>query len=132
MQVRLPRRAGSRRRRRADGRRSLFISNDASNVVSHHHCEVYVVVYDEAVSHVYVRDRKSSNGTFVNDVCIGSAADASPGYLLEDGDAIGIRPYWTLTLCDQRNPLVRPMSPVQEAECKVGETHVCAPAPDPR
>ncbi|KAM4068107.1 kinase [Hirsutella rhossiliensis] len=99
-----------------DPQSSLFIKNDLGNVVSRDHCEVYVVVYDEAVSHVYVRDRKSSNGTFVNNIRIGTESEVSPGYLLEDGDAIEIHPHWTFTFCDNRSPTLHPLTPIQEAE----------------
>ncbi|KAF4503907.1 hypothetical protein G6O67_008842 [Ophiocordyceps sinensis] len=102
-----------------DPQSSFFIHDDPINVVSRHHCEVYVVVYDEAVSHVYVRDRKSSNGTFVNNIRIGAESEA--GYLLEDGDTIEIHPYWTFTFCDNRGPNIHPLTPVQEAECKLFE-----------
>ncbi|KAM3463035.1 hypothetical protein NHJ6243_003650 [Beauveria neobassiana] len=73
---------------------SFLIGQDAENYVSRKHCEVYVVLYELGISHVYVRDRKSCNGTFVNGLCIGDSHRMSPGYLLTDGDIIEIRPYW--------------------------------------
>ncbi|KAM3518932.1 hypothetical protein NHJ13051_007853 [Beauveria bassiana] len=73
---------------------SFLIGQDAENYVSRKHCEVYVVLYELGISHVYVRDRKSYNGTFVNGLCIGDSHRMSPGYLLTDGDIIEIRPYW--------------------------------------
>lgn len=76
-------------------------------------------MYDEAVSHVYVRDRESYNGTFVNSIRIGAESDVSAGYLLEDGDGIEILPHWTFTFCDIRSRKPRPLNIIQEAECKV-------------
>ncbi|KAM0341174.1 hypothetical protein ACHAPU_010189 [Fusarium lateritium] len=72
---------------------TLAVDNDTDNTVSRNHCEVYAVVYEPTVNHIYVRDRKSSNGTFVNGQTIGSASEISSGYLLQDGDVIEIRPY---------------------------------------
>lgn len=62
-------------------------------MVSRTHCEVYVIEYEPTVNHIYVRDRKSSNGTFVNGQLIGSGPEMTAGYLLQDGDVIEIRPY---------------------------------------
>ncbi|KAF5027879.1 hypothetical protein F66182_20 [Fusarium sp. NRRL 66182] len=45
---------------------TLAVDDDLDYTVSRNHCEVYVVVYEPTVNHIYVRDRKSSNGTFVN------------------------------------------------------------------
>ncbi|KAI8715447.1 hypothetical protein NCS52_01052500 [Fusarium sp. LHS14.1] len=50
---------------------TLAIDDDADLMVSRNHCEVYVIEYEPTVNHIYVRDRKSSNGTFVNDHLIG-------------------------------------------------------------
>ncbi|UPK93927.1 hypothetical protein LCI18_004862 [Fusarium solani-melongenae] len=50
---------------------TLAIDDDADLMVSRNHCEVYVIEYEPTVNHIYVRDRKSSNGTFVNDQLIG-------------------------------------------------------------
>ncbi|KAF4999021.1 hypothetical protein FDECE_11637 [Fusarium decemcellulare] len=65
---------------------SLAVENDVDFMVSRNHCEVYVVVYEPTINHVYVRDRKSCNGTFVNGQLIGAGPEITPGYLLEDGD----------------------------------------------
>ncbi|KAJ4021567.1 hypothetical protein NW752_004575 [Fusarium irregulare] len=65
---------------------TLAIDDDLEMMVSRNHCEVYVVVYEPTVNHIYVRDRKSSNGTLVNGKTIGSGPDISPGYLLQHGD----------------------------------------------
>lgn len=73
---------------------SFSIGQDAENYVSRKHCEVYVILYELGISHVYVRDRKSCNGTYVNGLCIGDSHKMAPGYLLADGDVIEIRPYW--------------------------------------
>ncbi|GKU03923.1 camk protein kinase [Fusarium langsethiae] len=65
---------------------SLAIDNDPDMLVSRNHCEIYVIVYEPTINHIYVRDRKSSNGTLVNGKLIGSGPDISPGYLLQHGD----------------------------------------------
>jgi meiosis-specific serine/threonine-protein kinase MEK1 len=72
---------------------TLTIDDNLEMTVSRNHCEVYVVVYEPTINHIYVRDRKSSNGTLVNGKAIGSGPDISPGYLLQHGDVIEIRPY---------------------------------------
>ncbi|KAM5345393.1 hypothetical protein ACJ41O_011255 [Fusarium nematophilum] len=71
---------------RDPGSNTLAVENDDEFMVSRNHCEVYVVVYEPTVNHVYVRDRKSCNGTFVNGQLIGSGPEISPGYLLQHGD----------------------------------------------
>jgi hypothetical protein len=44
---------------------------------------------------VFMRDRSSLSGTWVNGLCIGSKKRTnSPGYLLSHGDTIRIEPYW--------------------------------------
>ncbi|POR32136.1 Protein kinase-like domain protein, partial [Tolypocladium paradoxum] len=99
----------------------LIPIHDPDNLVSRTHCEVYVVVYDETNKHVYVRDRNSSNGTFVNNTRIGAESEVSSGYLLEHGDVIEIRPHWTLTLWDGDSPAPHAMTETQVAECKFFE-----------
>lgn len=80
-----------------------------------------MVEYDETDSLVYVRDRNSSNGTFVNDIRIGTGQGLSSGYLLEHGDTIRIHPYWELTFCDKRPQKTHPLTHIQRKE-----TQVCA------
>ncbi|KAG5778266.1 hypothetical protein H9Q73_008055 [Fusarium xylarioides] len=57
---------------------TLAVDNDLDVAVSRNHCEVYVVVYEPTINHIYVRDRKSSNGTFVNGQLIGSVLQDQP------------------------------------------------------
>ncbi|KAF5582173.1 CAMK kinase [Fusarium pseudocircinatum] len=57
---------------------TLAVDNDLDFAVSRNHCEVYVVVYEPTINHIYVRDRKSSNGTFVNGQLIGSVLQDQP------------------------------------------------------
>ncbi|CVL01096.1 related to calmodulin-binding protein kinase [Fusarium mangiferae] len=57
---------------------TLAVDNDLDVSVSRNHCEVYVVVYEPTINHVYVRDRKSSNGTFVNGQLIGCVLQDQP------------------------------------------------------
>lgn len=44
---------------------------------------------------IYCEDRQSSNGTYVNDTLIGTYNSPRSPYLLNDGDVVSIRPYWT-------------------------------------
>ncbi|KAK7415089.1 hypothetical protein QQX98_006121 [Neonectria punicea] len=98
---------------------TLAIDNDPDYAVSRNHCEVYVVMYEPTINHVYVRDRKSSNGTYVNGQLIGMGPRISPGYLLQHGDVIEIRPYWTLTLVQDRAPPRHDLDSLQAEECKL-------------
>lgn len=61
--------------------------------VSRNHMEFYCIVVDEEAQHcplVFVRDRQSSYGTYVNGQLIGKRPDLSPGWLLQNGDIISI------------------------------------------
>ncbi|KAL6860895.1 kinase-like protein [Trichoderma novae-zelandiae] len=98
---------------------TLCLQNDSENYASRNHCEVYVIVYEPSVNHVYVRDRKSVNGTFVNGQMIGSGPQISPGYLLEDGDVIDIQPHWKFLFRQPRKPPTRPLTAIQTEECQI-------------
>lgn len=76
-----------------DPRSTYSIDNDSGNMVSRNHCEVYIISYEPTIHHIYVRDRSSCNGTFVNDQLIGQGPKISAGYLVENDDVIEIRPY---------------------------------------
>lgn len=89
-------------------------------MVSRNHCEVYVIVYDPSTTcHVYVRDRKSINGTYVNEQLAGAGPDISPGFLLDDGDVIDIRPHWKFKFKQDGTILRRELTSVQREECEV-------------
>ena len=90
-------------------------------MVSRNHCEVYTVVYEHSANHVYVRDRKSFNGTYVNGNLVGIGPYISSGYLLEDGDVIEIRPYWQFIFRQNWKPPEHPLTSLQKEECKVCE-----------
>lgn len=61
--------------------------------VSRNHFEVYSVCFEESAEPlVFVRDRQSTKGTFVNDTLIGNKTVINAGRLLEDGDLITIKP----------------------------------------
>ncbi|PTD05033.1 Meiosis-specific serine/threonine-protein kinase mek1 [Fusarium culmorum] len=90
---------------------SLAIDNDPDMLVSRNHCEIYVVVYEPTINHIYVRDRKSSNGTLVNGRLIGSGPETSPGYLLQHGDKFTVAQY-------QPSPR-HEMTALQQEECKL-------------
>lgn len=76
--------------------------------------------------YVYVRDRGSLNGTYVNDKLIGSVNKPSPGYLLSDSDVIEIKPYWELTFRQTFRPPENPLTQLQIRECQFfkGRYHV--------
>ncbi|KAK1247986.1 hypothetical protein MKX07_000874 [Trichoderma sp. CBMAI-0711] len=97
---------------------ALCLQNDAENFASRNHCEFYVIVYEPSVNHVYVRDRKSVNGTFVNGQLIGIGPEISSGYLLEDGDVIEIQPHWKFLFRQPRKPPTRPLTAIQTEECQ--------------
>ncbi|KAH0495403.1 hypothetical protein TgHK011_008960 [Trichoderma gracile] len=97
---------------------ALCLQNDAENFASRNHCEFYVIVYEPSVNHVYVRDRKSVNGTFVNGELIGIGPEISPGYLLEDGDVIEIQPHWKFLFRQPRKPPTKPLTAIQTEECQ--------------
>ncbi|KAK2605995.1 hypothetical protein QQS21_003621 [Conoideocrella luteorostrata] len=95
------------------------IQSDRESLVSRNHCEFYTVVYEPGLNYVYVRDRKSFNGTLVNDKMIGKGPGFSSGYLLEDGDVIKILPYWKFIFHQESSPPLGEMSIVQLAESQV-------------
>ena len=76
-------------------------------------------MYEPTVYHFYVRDRKSSNGTYVNGRLVGRGQRMSSGYLLGDGDIIEIRPYWKFYFNQTTPSLTRQLTVLQIAECKV-------------
>lgn len=82
-----------------------FSSNLVINhpYVSRQHFEIYSVMYDDDTPYtsgqspmLYVRDCQSLEGTLVGKRLIGSKKSGhTPGYLLQHGDVILIRPYWS-------------------------------------
>ncbi|KAF7544281.1 hypothetical protein G7Z17_g10078 [Cylindrodendrum hubeiense] len=100
---------------------TLTVDNDPDYSVSRNHCEVYVITYEPTINYVYVRDRKSSNGTYVNGELIGIGPEISPGYLLQDGDIIEIRPYWTFAVIQERQPPRHDLDTLQLEESKLFE-----------
>ncbi|KAH7001996.1 kinase-like domain-containing protein [Ilyonectria destructans] len=100
---------------------TLTVDNDPDYSVSRNHCEVYVITYEPTINYIYVRDRKSSNGTYVNGDLIGIGPRISPGYLLQDGDSIEIRPYWTFVVVQERPPPRHDLDSLQLEESKLFE-----------
>lgn len=98
---------------------SYALADDDSHTVSRNHCELYVVVYDPSAKHVYVRDRKSLNGTYVNNRLIGVGPEICAGHLLEDGDVIEIRPHWSFLFRQDPSPPQFDLTSLQLAECTV-------------
>ncbi|RDA83709.1 hypothetical protein CP532_0216 [Ophiocordyceps camponoti-leonardi (nom. inval.)] len=95
------------------------IGDGYNTSVSRKHCEVYVVVYDEFSSNVYVRDRNTRNGTFVNGVRIGIGSGVSPSHLLQDGDVVEIHPNWSMTFHDKKDFKSNSLTETQDKECKL-------------
>lgn len=81
-----------------------------------------MVIYEPTINHVYVRDRKSFNGTYVNGELIGSDPELSPGYLLQDGDMVEIRPHWKFIFVQDQSPPTHDLTDVQKRECQVGNS----------
>lgn len=109
---------------RTDNCSSFAIDDHSGHTVSRNHCEIYVIVYEHAINHVYVRDRKSVNGTYVNGKLIGSGPEISSGYLLQDGDVVEIRPYWRFTFTHHSKPMDSSLSEIQIQEAKVRPSNV--------
>lgn len=76
-------------------------------------------MYEPGLHHVYVRDRKSVNGTYVNGISIRATSGIATGYLLQHGDIVEIRPHWAFHLSQVEGLLVKPRSCLQEAEIEV-------------
>ncbi|KAG9253865.1 kinase-like domain-containing protein [Emericellopsis atlantica] len=96
----------------------LVIGGDTDAAVSRNHCELYSIVYEANLCHVFVRDRQSVNGTYVNNVYVGQGPDITPGYLLEDGDVIEIKPYWKFRYHQVAQCIESDLTPVQSGECE--------------
>jgi hypothetical protein len=67
--------------------------------VSKRHFRIYSVIYEKAKHDefpplVYCEDLESTNGTYVNDSCIGMLGIERVGHLLNDGDVVEIKPSW--------------------------------------
>jgi pSer/pThr/pTyr-binding forkhead associated (FHA) protein len=99
---------------------SVSISNQH---VSRKHFQIYAVVFeengpnDEAM--VYVKDLWSLSGTTVNGKLIGQRAlGASRGYLLGNGDIVGISPFWEFKISLKRRT-EKPLQGIQLQEAKV-------------
>ncbi|QPH12573.1 hypothetical protein C2857_004786 [Epichloe festucae Fl1] len=92
------------------------IKSDRESLVSRNHCEIYTVVYEKGINFVYVRDRKSFNGTYVNKMLVGKGPGLCSGFLLQDGDTIEILPYWKFILHQENSPPKIELSEIQLAE----------------
>ncbi len=88
-------------------------------MVSRVHCELYAVMYDPTITHVYIRDRKSVNGTYVNGVLVGAGPSLSPSYLLQDGDVIMIKPFWKFVFQQPRDEFMNGPTAIQIQERNV-------------
>lgn len=71
---------------------------------------------------VYVRDRQSSNGTFVNGKLVGKGPLVTPGYLLKKGDVVtvGNEPKAKFSFEVDMDPITtQTLTPLQLEEAKV-------------
>ncbi|KAJ4391330.1 hypothetical protein N0V93_004947 [Gnomoniopsis smithogilvyi] len=85
---------------------------------SRNHLEFYSIIIDEeAESMVYVRDRQSANGTFVNGILIGRGNGITPGRLLEHRDVVTSKANWhfRVRLLEMKRA---PLNGIQLAEAK--------------
>jgi pSer/pThr/pTyr-binding forkhead associated (FHA) protein len=67
------------------------------DTVSKQHFRIYSIIYEKDKLHdfpplIYCEDLESTNGTYVNDLCIGMICRERIGHLLSDGDIIEIKP----------------------------------------
>lgn len=67
--------------------------------VSKKHFRIYSIIYEQSELDkiqplIYCEDLESTNGTFVNEQCIGKAGLDIRGHLLSDNDIIEVKPYW--------------------------------------
>lgn len=69
---------------------------------------------------VYVRDRQSANGTFVNGILIGRGNGVTPGWLLEHGDIVSSGADWRFKVKLLKRNRV-PLSDLQLAEAKASQ-----------
>ncbi|KAK0711036.1 kinase-like domain-containing protein [Lasiosphaeris hirsuta] len=77
-----------------DPHNSAVVFTDVS--VLRNHSEFYSIIVDEESKHsplVFVRDRQSLNGTYVNDRLVGKGPNVSPAFLLQNGDIVTIAPH---------------------------------------
>ncbi len=74
---------------------SRYVLGD--DTVSKQHFRIYSIIYEKEKLHdfpplIYCEDLESTNGTYVNDVCIGIICRERMGHLLSNGDIIDIKP----------------------------------------
>ncbi|KAH8894982.1 Pkinase-domain-containing protein, partial [Thozetella sp. PMI_491] len=100
---------------------SQLVFHDGS--VSRNQLEFFSITIDEDhYPMIYVRDRQSSNGTYVNGNLIGRKPAISPARLLNNGDVIEIFPHITFKLHQPLEKTPRfTLTPLQRAELKLIE-----------
>ncbi|KAH7393443.1 kinase-like protein [Cadophora sp. MPI-SDFR-AT-0126] len=81
----------------------IFIPDDASHpFVSKRHFRIYSIIFDKNERSIqpliYCEDLESTNGTYVNDLCIGMIGQERIAHLLCHGDVIEVRPHWQFQL----------------------------------
>lgn len=76
------------------------------------------MIDEKAEPVLYVRDRQTANGTFVNDILIDQGSGVTPGRLLEHGDIVSGGTVWhfSVKLLKMNRML---LSDVQMTEAKV-------------
>jgi hypothetical protein len=68
---------------------------------------------------VYCEDLESTNGTYVNDECIGIIGRERIGHLLSDGDIVEIKPFWRFRF---QQPIFQTIS---RSQTQLGDLQVC-------
>lgn len=96
--------------------------------LSRNHLEFYSILYDAESTHcplVYVRDRRSRNGTYVNGRLIGRGPHLTTARLLQDGDTVTIQPHigFHFNQNFQRNPSLS-LSDQQRSEAEVNRPYL--------
>lgn len=93
--------------------------------VSKEHFRIYMILYEDGDFDTYppmcyCEDLDSLNGTYVNDVLIGSNKNPGSPFLLSDGDIISLKPDWTFKFRQLTKAQDEQLSSDQLQETKVG------------
>lgn len=93
--------------------------------MSKRHFRIYSVIYDKEKCDefhplIYCEDLESTNGTYVNEKCIGMIGFERKGHLLTHGDIIGIKPDWRFRFQQHSDaPMPQRLTQLQDLEVSV-------------
>lgn len=87
-------------------RSECYINDD---YISKLHFRIYSIIYEQNKKSnlqplIYCEDLESTNGTYINDNCIGMIGHERIGYLLSNGDQIELRPCWQFRFYQPSHP----------------------------